>query len=124
MSTSHVTGASGVPIFITSMTVMLLNDLDGGLMPSSNLNGSFNLEHTECFCCRRARFLLAGAHYIVNDCDGVFPTTALELKKIPGELKNRWLRTYTLTLIPLNVLSHQPLPRKDRALQACDPCYA
>ena len=36
------------------------------------------------FCCSRARFLLAGAHYIVDKQGGTFPTTAVELKKIPG----------------------------------------
>ncbi|KAL4539395.1 hypothetical protein Ndes2437B_g02226 [Nannochloris sp. 'desiccata'] len=33
---------------------------------------------------RRARFLLDGAKYIVNDLDGHFPQTAQELMKIPG----------------------------------------
>jgi A/G-specific adenine glycosylase len=33
---------------------------------------------------RRARFLLDGAKYIVNDLDGHFPQTAKELMKIPG----------------------------------------
>lgn len=33
---------------------------------------------------RRARFLLNGAKYIVNDLDGHFPQTAQELMKIPG----------------------------------------
>lgn len=33
---------------------------------------------------RRARYLLMGAKYIVNDLAGAFPTTAKELSKIPG----------------------------------------
>jgi A/G-specific adenine glycosylase len=33
---------------------------------------------------RRARYLLDGAKYIVNDLGGVFPATAKELSKIPG----------------------------------------
>ena len=33
---------------------------------------------------RRARFLLEGAKYIVNDLEGEFPRTAKELQKIPG----------------------------------------
>ena len=33
---------------------------------------------------RRARFLLAGARYVVDDLGGQFPTCAAELRKIPG----------------------------------------
>jgi A/G-specific adenine glycosylase len=33
---------------------------------------------------RRARFLLAGARYVVGELGGQFPTSAVELRKIPG----------------------------------------
>ena len=33
---------------------------------------------------RRARFLLAGAQYVVGELGGQFPTCAAELRKIPG----------------------------------------
>ena len=33
---------------------------------------------------RRAKFLLAGARYVVGELGGTFPTCAAELRKIPG----------------------------------------
>lgn len=33
---------------------------------------------------RRARFLLDGAQYVVNELQGTFPGTTVELQKIPG----------------------------------------
>ena len=33
---------------------------------------------------RRARYLLEGAKYVMQECGGEFPSTSQELQKIPG----------------------------------------
>ena len=51
---------------------------------------------------RRARFLLEGAKYVVNELQGTFPGTSEELQKIPGSLQPwSWYRMLlNLTFAP------------------------
>ena len=52
----------------------------------------FPPRHQPCRVCgaaglgyyRRAGYLLDGARHVVNNCGGVFPSTARELQRIPG----------------------------------------
>ena len=53
---------------------------------------------------RRAKYLHSGAQHVVTELGGSFPTSSVELQKIPGEMRS------LLTLFFRRVAGHTTLP--------------